>query len=110
MRVRDGDDPSMVMLVRADGGSLAVPRLLWEAAQVFAKKAGWRPAGAAAEEPAAYVAGARIGERDARSLAAALERVVNGSVEGCADLDLAELAPLVALVNFLRGGGFELRA
>ncbi|HEX3498371.1 MAG TPA: hypothetical protein VHT04_03520 [Stellaceae bacterium] len=84
--------------------------LLWDASQVFAKKSGWRPGGAAdaADNVTQSLCGPGriVGERDAIRFAAALEQAINGPVGDNDELDLAEL---VGLVNFLRGGAFGIR-
>jgi hypothetical protein len=46
-----------------------------------------------------------VKERDAEALATALQRVVNGKK---ADHDTLDLPMIVGLVNFLRGGVFEI--
>ena len=50
--------------------------------------------------------GSTVEANDARHLAAALERFVNGEAADSGNLDLAAL---VCLINFLRGGAVEIR-
>jgi hypothetical protein len=98
----------MITLTRG-ADSLSMSPLLWDASQVFAKKSGWRPAGAEGAEnvtQSLYRPGRIVDERDATRFAAALEQAINGSVGDNYELDLAEL---VGLVNFLRGGAFGIR-
>jgi hypothetical protein len=90
--------------------TISMSTLIWDASQVFAKQSGWRPAGAALVADnvthSLYGPGRIVGVRDAARFAAALERAINGSV---GDNDELDLAALVALVNFLRGGAFAIR-
>jgi len=98
----------MIRLVR-DGDALQLSPLLWDAFQVFAAQSGWRPTGAAVagrEGRRSYGRGQTMRKDDALGLAAALERFVNGERADGGEIDLASL---VGLVNFLRGGGFEIR-
>jgi hypothetical protein len=99
----------MIRLVR-DGDMLQLSPLLWDAFQVFAAQSGWQPVGPARSwqegRRQAYGRGQTVQGDDALGLAAALERFVNGER---ADGDELDLAAVVALVNFLRGGGFEIR-
>lgn len=99
----------MITLTRGTD-TLSMSPLLWDASQVFAKKSGWRPGGAADTADnvtqSLYGPGRIVGERDAIRFAAALEQAVNGSIGDNDELDLAEL---VGLVNFLRGGAFGIR-
>jgi hypothetical protein len=99
----------MVTLTRGRE-ALTLPNLFWDAAQVFAKQAGWRSAGAhgvaGRAAPDRYTAGRLVSAPDATGFAKALEAVVNGEKGDSGELDLAQL---VGLVNFLRGGAFEIR-
>jgi hypothetical protein len=99
----------MVTLFRANG-TLSLPTIFWEASQVFARQEGWRPAGIGnvVDDRARgqYVAGRMVGKREAADLANALERVVNGKAADSGELDIVAL---VALINFLRIGGFGIR-
>jgi hypothetical protein len=99
----------MITLTRG-ADTLSMSPLLWDASQVFAKKSGWRPAGAGNTgehvTQSLYGPGRIVDERDASGFAAALEQAVNGPVGDNDELDLAEL---VGLVNFLRGGAFGIR-
>jgi hypothetical protein len=100
---------AMVTLIRG-ANTLRVASLFWEAAQVMAKQEGWEPAGAVGIQDRrrhmTYAAGRVVATRDARGLAAALERLVNGERADSGDIDLGAV---VELVNFLRGGPFEIR-
>jgi hypothetical protein len=106
---RRGHALGMITLTRG-ADSLSMSSLLWDASQVFAKKSGWRPAGAtgAADNVthSLYGPGRIVDERDATRFATALEQAINGSVGDNDELDLGEL---VGLVNFLRGGAFGIR-
>jgi hypothetical protein len=99
----------MITLVRG-AEAIELAPLVWDALQVFAKQAGWRPAGVVDTEDRRthrlYGPGRIVAPRDARSFATALERVVNGEQGDSGELDLAAI---VALVNFLRGGAFAIR-
>src|SRR5262249_19207369 len=83
---------------------------VWEALQALAREEGWRPIGVLSEGSAArhttYMPGRSVMARGAHGLAAALERFVNGER---ADKVKFDLAPIVQLVNFLRGGAFDIR-
>jgi hypothetical protein len=83
---------------------------LWESLQIVAKQSGWQPAGAVGTRDHAkhsiYAPGCTVETNDARHLAAALERFVNGEAADSGELDLAALA---RLINFLRGGAVEIR-
>jgi hypothetical protein len=103
-----GHDGGMIRLVRA-GDALQLSPLLWDAFQVFAAQSGWRPTGAGSagrDGRRSYGRGQRVRKDDALGLAAALERFVNSERADGGEIDLASL---VGLVNFLRGGGFEIR-
>ena len=99
----------MITLTRG-ADTFAMSSLLWDASQVFAKKSGWRPTGATGADDnvthSLYGPGRIVDERDANQFAAALKEAVNGTVGDSDELDLAEL---VGLVNFLRGGAFGIR-
>ena len=99
----------MITLTRGTD-SLSMSPLLWDASQVFAKKSGWRPSGAADGADnvtqSLYRPGRIVDERDATRFAKALESAINGPVGDNDELDLSEL---VGLVNFLRGGAFGIR-
>ena len=99
----------MITLTRGTD-SLSMSPLLWDASQVFAKKSGWRPAGVANVAgnvtQSLYRPGRIVDEGDATRFAQALEQAINGPVGDNDELDLAEL---VGLVNFLRGGAFGIR-
>jgi hypothetical protein len=99
----------MITLIRGrDAMVLKLP--LWETLQDLARQEGWRPLGAleAGSQPtrSVYAPGRSVMARDARSLAKALERLVNSERVDGGEVDLA---PLVQLVNFLRGGSFDIR-
>jgi hypothetical protein len=82
---------------------------LWRALQVFAKQAGWRPAGAVGtnrRKHSVYRPGLIVRALDARQFAAALVRFVNGDQPDVDELDLAAVA---AIINFARRGAFEIR-
>ena len=83
---------------------------LWESLQIVAKQHGWRPAGAldlhGGQRHNLYRPVRLILEQDATGMAAALERFVNSAAADNGELDLVAL---VRLVNFLRGGAFEIR-
>ena len=97
----------MTILVRGHD-TVELSALLWEALQVYARQAGWQPGGSVGIEDrrkqSVYTPGRVVLANDARHFAAALERVVNGEAG-----DELELAAIVGLVNFLRGGAFEIR-
>jgi hypothetical protein len=96
----------MITLARRRA-TLSVSRLMWDAAQVFARQEGWRPDGVADRSvQSAYSVGRSVSAPEARRLADALVRVVNGPKADGGELDVARLAELV---NFLRGGAFEIR-
>jgi hypothetical protein len=99
----------MVRLMRGIE-AIEVPGLLWEACQVYARQAGWEPEGAydraTRTRSRAYTAGYWVGSNDAAALAAALERVVNGTAGDAGELDLGAI---VGIVNFLRRGTFAIR-
>jgi hypothetical protein len=104
-----GHDRRMIHLVRG-GDALQLSPLLWDAFQVFAAQAGWQPVGLGNVRPEghrpSYGRGQMVRRDDALGLAAALKRFVNSER---ADGDELDLPAIVALVNFLRGGGFEIR-
>jgi hypothetical protein len=99
----------LITLVRG-ANTIDLTPLLWDACQVFAKQAGWQPAGAidsVLQRPhGVYAPGRIVTKRDARAFAAALERMINGEKADSGELDLGALA---AVVNFLRGGAFLIR-
>lgn len=99
----------MITLARG-ADTVQLTRLLWESLQILAKQAGWQPAGAVRirdrVKHGVYAPGYAMETNDARHLAAALERFVNGEAADSGDLDLAALA---RLINFLRGGAVEIR-
>ena len=99
----------MLTLVRGRDFVSLKPEL-WETLQELARQEGWRPVGAIAPGKACthaiYGPGRAVMARDARGLAKALERLVNSSRFDELEVDLA---PLVELVNFVRGGAFEVR-
>jgi hypothetical protein len=98
----------MITLVRGSA-SVEITSLFWDAVQVLARQAGWRPDGAVGtdkESRSVYVAGRIVGKSDAARLAKALEIVVNGVTGDSGELDLAAV---VGLVNFLRGGPFVIK-
>ena len=84
--------------------------MLWETIQTVAKQHGWRPARrfevGDLSRHSNYLPGRAVSARDARALANALERLVNSEDM---DRDDVDLGPFVQLVNFLRGGAFEIR-
>jgi hypothetical protein len=90
--------------------TVALTTFLWDSLQVLAQQEGWRPAGrtnvAEGAPRAFYGPGRAVSARDARALADALERLING--DKLDDLT-TDLGPLVQLVNFLRGGAFQIR-
>jgi hypothetical protein len=90
--------------------TVSLTTILWESLQVLAQQEGWRPAGRADVAEGAprvfYGPGRAVTARDARAFADALERLVNGDK---LDELTTDLAPLVQLVNFLRGGAFDIR-
>ena len=89
----------MITLIR-DVDMLEVTFLRWEAYQVFAKQAGWRPCCIGRRHPGFP---RLVSKRDAGGMAAALKRFVNGEQADCGELDLVSI---VAMVNFLQGGRF----
>jgi hypothetical protein len=99
----------MIVLAR-NGDTVRMTPLLWESLRVVAERNGWEPAGAVPRQDGAvggeYGQGSSVEGGDAGRLAAALERFVNGEA---ADGGALDLAALVRLINFLRGGGFEIR-
>jgi hypothetical protein len=99
----------MITLRRA-GATVKLKPALWKTLQDLARAEGWRPIGAfdggSLAQGATYGPGQAVASRDARSLARALERLVNSEKLDRAEMDLA---PLVGLVNFLRGGAFEIQ-
>ena len=99
----------MITLVR-DGKLVALETLTWETLQEYAKKEGWRPSRAldprARRLHTTYTTGRTVSARDAARLAAALEQFVNGERMDGGEIDPA---PIVRIVNFLRGGAFEIR-
>jgi hypothetical protein len=99
----------MITLVRGLD-TVQITSLLWEALQVYAKQAGWEPAGTIGVQDRCrhniYGPGQIVTRRDADDLAAALAQVVNSEKGDSGDLDLSSV---VALVNFLRRGPFEIR-
>jgi hypothetical protein len=99
----------VITLVRG-ADTIDLTPLLWDACQVFAKQAGWHPAGAMntfdRSLHSTYGPGRAVRRRDAMAFAEALERVINGETVDSGELDLGALA---AVVNFLRGGAFLIR-
>jgi hypothetical protein len=86
-----------VELVR-EGAVISLPASLWDDIQELARRHGWRPSDAP---------GARVPARDAQAMAEALVGAINsGSMPSALE---AELSRLVALVNYLRNGSFEIR-
>jgi hypothetical protein len=97
----------VITLIRG-ADTIDLTPLLWDACQVFAKQAGWQPAGAIDKRDrnivhSVYAPGRVVAKTDAWAFATALERVINGEAGDSGELDLGALA---ALVNFLRGGAF----
>jgi hypothetical protein len=86
-----------------------LPLLLWDALQQLAVREGWRPAGATDVSTdqvyRTYTRSRVVERRDAEALAAALVRVVNSKK---ADDGRIDLPMVVGLINFLRGGTFEI--
>ena len=95
--------------LRRTSDTFHLPPLLWEALQKFAMREGWQPAGAididTGESYSGYRAGLIVRKRDAEAMAAALVRVVNSRM---ADDGALDLPAVVGMVNFLRGGAFEI--
>jgi hypothetical protein len=91
-----------VELVR-EGAVISLPAALWNDIQELARVHGWR-------SPArrrSYAPGARVPGTEAREMAEALVGAINsGSLPPALE---AELSRLVALVNYLRNGTFEIR-
>jgi hypothetical protein len=98
-----------ITLDRGDN-TIELTPVLWDACQLLAKQAGWKPAGALdmidQTSHSTYAPGHIILDRDAYAFAAALERAINGAKADTGELDLGAL---VAVVNFLRGGAFLIR-
>src|SRR4051812_1560396 len=101
---------AMVRLVRGSV-CLQVSAFAWDLVQDFAKQAGWRPAGvrstAGPLSRSICGPGRTVSSADANHLATALEDVVNGRQGDSGELNLEAIA---LLVNFLRGGEFEIRS
>jgi hypothetical protein len=99
----------MIILARGRE-TVTLPPALWETLQELARQEGWRPVGSVDADGgchhATYPPGRSVIARDARSLAKALERLVNSERLDGGEVDFA---PLAQLVNFLRGGAFEIR-
>lgn len=91
-----------VELVR-EGAVISLPAALWDDIQELARAHGWRPSAPRRScAPGSEVPGAV-----ARAMAEALVGAINsGSMPPALE---AELSRLVALVNYLRNGGFEIR-
>jgi len=98
-----------MITLRRGGATVRLKPALWKTLQDLARTEGWRPLGAfqggSFTQGPLYGPGQAVASRDARGLARALERLVNSEKLDPAEIDLA---PLVALVNFLRGGAFEI--
>jgi hypothetical protein len=99
-----------MITLRRDGSTVRLKHGLWMTLQDLARQEGWRPVGTFDSVSLAkggnYGPGHAVASRDAHGLARALERLVNS--ERVDELEI-DLAPLVGLVNFLRGGAFEIR-
>jgi hypothetical protein len=74
-----------------------VTPLLWGKCQVFAKQAGWHPAGAMhtieRSLHSTYGPGRAVRRRDAMAFAAALERVINGETADSGEFGLGAWRP-----------------
>jgi hypothetical protein len=81
----------VITLVRGTD-TIDLTPLLWDACQIFAKQAGWHPAGAIdafdRTKHIAYAPGRLVRRRDAESFAAALETFINGEKGDSGELDL----------------------
>jgi hypothetical protein len=99
-----------MITLRRRGETVKLKPALWTTLQQLARQEGWRPTGAfdvgSLSRQRDYGPGHAVAARDARGLATALERLVNSEKLDRVEIDLA---PLVALVNFLRGGAFEIQ-
>jgi hypothetical protein len=97
----------MIVLRRGVDAYEVAPEL-WSVLQRLAADAGWEPAGAIDVEELAgsrgpYEPGCFVASGDAVNLAFSLRRFVNSAAA-----DEVELPPIVALINFLVRGGFEI--
>ena len=99
---------SRIALARGDD-ELRLSFSVWETLQRFAKRSGWRPAGAvhprSRRRQSVYRPGLIVRTLDARELAAALERFINSDHP----FDEIALEFVAAVINFARRGAFEIR-
>ena len=96
-------------ILRRGPDTFHLPPSLWEALQQCAMEEGWKPAGMVDVRSdrvySGYTRSRVVGKCDAKRLAAALERFVNSKK---VDNAIIDLSVVVGLVNFLRGGRFEI--
>ena len=92
-------------ILRRGPDTFQLPPSLWEALQQCAMEEGWKPAGMVDVRSdrvySGYTRSRVVGKCDAKKLAAALGQFVNSK-------KVVNLSVVVGLVNFLRGGVFQI--
>jgi hypothetical protein len=100
---------SPLITLRRGADTFDITPALWEAMQLLAVQRGWEPAGTfdgrTGQLYRSYISGCFVRIGDALRYAAALERFVNSER---AEDATSDLPATIGVVNFLRGGVFEI--